>query len=55
MACYYLKDQLPMLNDLMYPRKVAIKNTIRMEMHGFCGASERAYGACIYIRFIDKT
>nr|CAI5844027.1 unnamed protein product [Callosobruchus analis] len=38
------------LNNLRIPRRCLITNNTLIELHGFCDASERAYGACIYIR-----
>lgn len=46
--------ELPMLNELSIDRCVISYNPIRIELHGFSDASERAYGACIYVRSIDK-
>jgi hypothetical protein len=36
----------------MFPRKTIIKSAAEIELHGFCDASERAYGACVYLRTI---
>ncbi|XP_043604818.1 uncharacterized protein LOC122577557 [Bombus pyrosoma] len=47
---YY--TQLPFLNNVKFPRKTIIKSAAEIELHGFCDASERAYGACIYLRTI---
>jgi hypothetical protein len=45
---------LPELNQLEIPRQVTSnQNPIGFELHGFCDASERAYGACIYIRSLS--
>ncbi|XP_068972383.1 uncharacterized protein [Bombus flavifrons] len=43
---------LPLLNNVRFPRKTIIKAAAEIELHGFCDASERAYGACIYLRTI---
>ncbi|XP_051171916.1 uncharacterized protein LOC127288483 [Leptopilina boulardi] len=48
-----IKSQLNLLNSVEFNRKVIVKNAIQTEIHGFCDASERAYGACIYIRSIN--
>ncbi|XP_043591687.1 uncharacterized protein LOC122571690 [Bombus pyrosoma] len=47
---YY--TQLPFLNNVRFPRKTIIKSAAEIEIHGFCDASEKAYGACIYLRTI---
>jgi len=46
---YVMKIQA--LNDFSVQRKVITSGTdVRLELHGYCDASERAYGACVYIR-----
>jgi hypothetical protein len=48
-------DSLPSINNINIPRRViSIENPLIIEVHGFCDASELAYGACVYIRAIDK-
>lgn len=47
---YY--GQLSSISDLSIPRIIVCSNSTKVEMHGFCDASERAYGACIFIRSI---
>lgn len=43
-----------MLKELNIPRKIVTSGQdVRREIHGFCDASERAYGACIYMRSIN--
>ena len=49
---YYI--QLPLLNDIRYPRKTVIRSAMNIELHGFCDASEREYGACMYLRSINS-
>ncbi|XP_068987466.1 uncharacterized protein [Bombus flavifrons] len=42
--------QLPLLNDIRFPRKTLIKAANHIQSHGFCDAIEKAYGACVYLR-----
>ncbi|XP_033363319.1 uncharacterized protein LOC117241540, partial [Bombus vosnesenskii] len=44
--------QLPLLNNVEFPRKTIINPAAEIELHGFCDASDRAYGACVYLRTI---
>lgn len=45
------KQQLVHLRELQIPRWVGIgSGTREIQLHGFCDASERAYGACVYVR-----
>jgi hypothetical protein len=41
------------LSQIKINRKVICSNATNIEIHGFCDSSERAYGACLYIRFTD--
>ncbi|XP_050495535.1 uncharacterized protein LOC126876672 [Bombus huntii] len=43
---------LPLLNNVEFPRKTIINPAAEIQLHGFCDASERAYGACVYLRTI---
>ncbi|XP_043259315.1 uncharacterized protein LOC122401313 [Colletes gigas] len=47
-------QELPLLNKFSTPRKTIVDSPIEIQMHGFCDASEAAYGACIYLRSIDN-
>lgn len=49
-----LRDQFHVLRDIKIQRHVLAINYQAIELHGFCDASERAYGACIYVRTIHK-
>ncbi|XP_046466690.1 uncharacterized protein [Neodiprion pinetum] len=42
--------QLNLLNQLSFHRNLLHKNAKDIQVHGFCDASEKAYGACIYLR-----
>lgn len=44
-----IQEQLPLLRKLRIQRHVVSDNPGSIEIHGFCDASERAYGACIYL------
>ncbi|XP_011884052.1 PREDICTED: uncharacterized protein LOC105571188 [Vollenhovia emeryi] len=46
-----LKSQFEDFNQLQIPRCVKFSAEPRsIQMHGFCDASQRAFGACVYIR-----
>lgn len=49
-----LSTQLPVLNKMVFERKIKYENAKRIELHGFLDASLVAYGACIYIRSEDQ-
>ncbi|XP_076661053.1 uncharacterized protein LOC143364799 [Halictus rubicundus] len=49
------QTQLKSLTTVTFKRHVAQSSVRTIELHGFCDASERAYGASIYIRTIDKS
>lgn len=48
-------SKLNELNLIKIPRQAILKSTIEVSLHGFCDASEQAYGACIYLRSVDQT
>ncbi|XP_050675186.1 uncharacterized protein LOC126972451 isoform X2 [Leptidea sinapis] len=41
------------LNSLRIPRWVCTNNVLLLELHTFSDASERAYGACVYVRAVN--
>ncbi|XP_058827050.1 uncharacterized protein LOC131687034 [Topomyia yanbarensis] len=43
-------QQLPSLNNLRIKRCVIAPRAVSTQIHCFCDASERAYGACVYLR-----
>ncbi|XP_043263590.1 uncharacterized protein LOC122403871 [Colletes gigas] len=45
----YVKE-LPLLNRTSFERHVCQRAMHAVGLHGFCDASERAYGACLYVR-----
>ncbi|XP_070529904.1 uncharacterized protein [Cardiocondyla obscurior] len=45
--------QLRELKGARIPHWVGTKRLKEMQVHGFCDASERAYGACIYVRVTE--
>lgn len=51
--CKYT-SQLQLLNEMTFDRKVTLHPNKKMQLHGFCDASLKAYGACIYIRSTDE-
>ncbi|XP_062538270.1 uncharacterized protein LOC134206557 [Armigeres subalbatus] len=46
-------EQLPMLNQARIERCVIIPESVDVELHCFSDASEKAYGACLYVRSTD--
>lgn len=46
--------QLPDLAKLEIPRQVTATRITNCQVHAFCDASEKAYGACIYLRTSDN-
>ncbi|XP_012152147.1 uncharacterized protein LOC105664034 [Megachile rotundata] len=48
-------QQLSLLNNVVFHRKVLANASSRIELHGFCDANEKAYGACLYIRSMDES
>lgn len=48
------QDNLICLNQVKLPRHAILKNTVKVELHGFCDASQIAYGACVYMRSVDE-
>ncbi|XP_055644778.1 uncharacterized protein LOC129780484 [Toxorhynchites rutilus septentrionalis] len=50
------RSQLVIVETITVPRWVIpIVDPTHIELHGFCDASERAYGACIYLRVVSTS
>ncbi|XP_076660587.1 uncharacterized protein LOC143363945 [Halictus rubicundus] len=47
-------NKLPALNNITFPRRTIIESPRKVELHGFSDASEKAYGACLYLRTTDS-
>ena len=48
------KKDLQLLTDFKINRQIILENSYKYELHGFCDSSEHAYGACIYLKSVDK-
>ncbi|XP_070521658.1 uncharacterized protein [Cardiocondyla obscurior] len=46
--------QLKDIHRVSFERKILIKDYRNTQIHGFCDASTHGYGACLYLRSIDK-
>lgn len=46
-------DPLGLLGPITLVAKILIQRASRIQIHGFSDASERAYGACVYIRITN--
>lgn len=44
------RRNLASLDTFTIPRWVGFSRRRNVELHGFCDASEKAYGACLYLR-----
>ncbi|XP_076247771.1 uncharacterized protein LOC143187438 [Calliopsis andreniformis] len=47
--------QLPLLNNTVFQRRALDTSSNHIEIHGFCDASNKAYGACVYLRYINAS
>lgn len=47
-------QEIKNINEIVIPRYTLSSTYKRLEFHGFCDASEIAYGACIYICSVNK-
>lgn len=47
------RDSLPFINSFEI-RRLVLTSKHQIELHGFADASEKAYGACIFLRSIDS-
>ncbi|XP_044582954.1 uncharacterized protein LOC123263974 [Cotesia glomerata] len=47
-------EQLPLIKDFSIERNILLPNPTDIQLHGFCDASKVGYGACIYIRSVNK-
>ncbi|XP_018395617.1 PREDICTED: uncharacterized protein LOC108774102 [Cyphomyrmex costatus] len=48
------RDELPIINQLAFPRQICISDPIDIQLHAFADASEVAYGACIFLRSTNE-
>ncbi|XP_076397833.1 uncharacterized protein LOC143266095 [Megachile rotundata] len=48
------KHNPPILSQFTVPSQIILSNFNDVQLHGFCNANKNAYGACVYIRSINK-
>lgn len=48
------KAQIKLIENISIPRRALCDNPIWIKLHGFCDASEAAYGACTYLRSVNS-
>lgn len=53
-ACKLFYNKLGPLNSIKIPRRIISDNPVEISLCGFCDASERAYGACLYLKSVDE-
>ncbi|GFQ78156.1 DUF1758 domain-containing protein [Trichonephila clavata] len=46
---------LAAINNLNNPRYILLNNALRIELHGYCDSSLRAYGAAIYAKWLHNS
>ncbi|XP_075217845.1 uncharacterized protein LOC142322651 [Lycorma delicatula] len=51
---HVLVSQLSLIDDIKINRRVIINNPTAIEVHGFCDASQHAFGACLYLRSVNS-
>ncbi|XP_043472975.1 uncharacterized protein LOC122505429 [Leptopilina heterotoma] len=44
------RDQLNLTSEWKLPRSIKVTSSNALQLHGFADASEKAYGACFYVR-----
>ncbi|XP_039309115.1 uncharacterized protein LOC120358582 [Solenopsis invicta] len=49
------QNQVNEINSISIPRRIIGDEPQTIELHGFCDASESAYGACIYMRSTNRS
>lgn len=47
------KSELSVLSELKITRHALIERPVYIEMHIFSDSSEKAYGACVYLRSVN--
>ncbi|XP_023247285.1 uncharacterized protein LOC111643520 [Copidosoma floridanum] len=47
--------QLNLLEGVSFPRHLLLPHAVTIQIHGFCDASNRGYGACLCVRSVDRS